>query len=181
MRQTEGGTVVKSKKALIIFPVLFLLSVIAIQCTRPASETGQDMVGRNAPEFNLPDLAGHEVSLEQYKGKIVILDFWATWCQPCRMIMPMLDEIQEDYSGKLSILAINLQEPKDMVRDYTLRQNLHSRVLLDADYSIGDRYGVIGIPMQVLIDQNGIIRYVNEQGIIPGMDSRIRDEINKLL
>jgi len=170
--------IVKDKKALIIFLVAFFLSIIAIQCNYPDSETGPVEVGQEAPKFKLQDLAGSEVSLEQYKGKLVILDFWQTSCGPCRYTMPMLDELQEEYSGILSVLAINLQEPKELVRNYILEQNLHSRVLLDEDSSVGNRYGTYAIPMQFLIDQDGIVQH-----IITGVSpiGPIRAEINKLL
>ena len=170
--------IVKDKKELIVCLVAFLMLVIGVQCSLPPSATGTVEVGQAAPPFNLKDLSGREVSLDQYKGKIVILDFWATWCGPCRMTMPMLDKIQEEYSGKLSVLAINLQEPKNMVREYVLKQNLSSRVLLDEDYSIGTRYGTSAIPTQFLVDQNGIVRQI-WTGYYPA--AQIKAEINKLL
>lgn len=170
--------IVKDKKVLIVFLIAFILLVLTIQCNYPDSETGPVEVGKEAPKFKLQDLAGSEVSLDQYKGKLVILDFWQISCPPCRMTMPMLDKIQEDYSGKLSVLAINLQEPKELVRNYILEQNLSSRVLLDEDSSVGSRYGTYAIPMQFLIDQNGIVRQI-WTGVHP--DSQIRAEINKLL
>lgn len=165
----------KSKQALIIILVVFLVSIITFELFR---STGPVEVGRTAPQFTLQDLAGREVSLEDYRGKIVILDFWATWCGPCRMTMPMLDDIQKEYTGKMSILAINLQEPKDVVREYIMRQGLHSEVLLDEDGSVGRQYGAAAIPMQLLIDQDGIIRY-----IVTGVENPrvIKGEINKLL
>ena len=137
-------------------------------------------VGKAAPQFTLQDLAGREVSLADYRGKIVILDFWATWCGPCRMTMPMVDDIQKEYAGKMSVLAINLQEPKDVVREYILTQNLHSEVLLDEDGSVARQYGAAAIPMQLLIDQNGIVRNITT-GFDPRMGSQIRAEINSLL
>jgi thiol-disulfide isomerase/thioredoxin len=170
---------VKDKKALLIYLATFVVMVVAVQCFRPPAETGAVEIGQAAPQFMLPDISGREVTLDHYKGKIVILDFWQTTCGPCRYTMPMLDQIQDEYSGKLSVLAINLQEPKELVRNYILEQNLHSRVLLDSEYSVGDRYGIFAIPMQFLIDQNGIVRY-----IMTGADPTgriIRGEINKLL
>ncbi|MBN2319775.1 MAG: TlpA family protein disulfide reductase [Acidobacteria bacterium] len=167
----------KNKQALMIFLIVFLLSIVAIQFFR---SPGAVAAGNAAPQFTLQDMAGREVSLDDYRGKVVILDFWATWCGPCRMTMPMLDEIQEEYNGKISVLAINLKEPKGVVREYILQQDLRSEVLLDEDGSVGSRYGAAAIPMQFLIDQNGIVRDILT-GFSPGMGSRIREEINKLL
>ena len=165
----------KSKQALIIFVIVFLITIFVIQSYR---SKGPVEVGRPAPSFTLQDMTGHEVSLDDYRGKIVILDFWATWCGPCRVSMPMLDNIQQNYSGKLSVVAVNLQEPKGVVREYILAQNLHSTVLLDEEGSVGIRYGAESIPLQILIDQKGIVRY-----IAMGVKSprEWRDEINKLL
>jgi len=171
---------VKDKKLLIVFFIAIVLMPLSMQCYRPVQETGPLEVGQAAPAFALQDLEGNDVSLEQYKGEIVILDFWATWCGPCRMTMPMLDELQDQYSGKLALLAVNLNEPKDVVREYVMNEGLGSRVLLDEDGSVGALYGVIGIPMQVLIDQNGTVQFIMT-GVGPGMDSKIRAEINKLL
>jgi peroxiredoxin len=168
----------KDKKALLIYLATFVLMVVAVQCFRPPAETGAVEIGQAAPQFMLPDISGREVTLNQYKGKIVILDFWQTTCGPCRYTMPMLDKIQDEYSGKLSVLAINLQEPKELVRNYILEQNLHSRVLLDSEYSVGDRYGIFAVPMQFLIDQNGVVRNI-WVGMHP--DTEIKDGINKLL
>jgi len=111
---------VKSKQALIIFLVVFLVTIIVMQSFR---SSGPVEIGKRAPQFTLQDMSGREVSLGDYRGKIVILDFWATWCGPCRMTMPMLDDIQKEYEGKLSVLAVNLQEPKSVVREYILQES----------------------------------------------------------
>jgi len=137
-------------------------------------------IGRAAPAFKLPDLSGQEVSLDQYKGRVVMLDFWATWCGPCRMTMPLLETLQKEYAGNLILLAVNLQEPKDAVRDYVRAQNIHSRVLLDREGSVGEVYGTDSIPMQILIDKQGIVRHV-QVGYGPGVASKLRSEIEKLV
>ncbi|MBN2241884.1 MAG: TlpA family protein disulfide reductase [Acidobacteria bacterium] len=167
----------KSRQWLILFLVLFLLTIIAVQSFR---SSGPVEVGKSAPDFTLKDMVGRDVSLDEYRGRIVILDFWATWCGPCRLTMPMLDEIEKEYSGEMSVLAINMQEPKGVVRDYILEEGLNSRVLLDEDAAIGRQYGVAGIPMQYLVDREGIVRLILS-GFHPRMGSQIRDEISKLL
>lgn len=172
-----GRAVVNTRQALIIFLIVFLLAIFTIQIFRSSGSVG---LGKTAPQFTLQDLAGREVSLEDYRGKIVILDFWATWCGPCRRTMPILEEIQAEYNGKMSVLAINLRESKDAVRDYILAQGLDATVLLDRDGSVGKQYGAAAIPMQFLVDQNGIVRDVLT-GFSPGMRSRIREQINRLL
>jgi thiol-disulfide isomerase/thioredoxin len=173
----EGETVMK-KKILVVSLVLSFSAIILSSCSRPSSgPEAMVEVGLEAPKFKLPDLSGQEVSLDQYKGKVVMLDFWATWCGPCRMSMPILENIQKEYSNDLTLLAINLQEPRDGVRDFVREQGIHSRVLLDESGKIGETYGAGSIPMQVLIDRQGVVRY-----IVFGVRaaSELRGMINKL-
>ncbi len=167
----------KSKQALFLIIGVFLITIFVIQSFRSQEPVE---AGKAAPPFTLQDMSGREVSLDDYKGEIVIVDFWATWCGPCRMTMPMLDDIQEEYAGKMSVLAVNLQEPKGVVREYILEHGLNSKVLLDEDGSVGRQYGAAAIPLQLLIDQNGIIRLILN-GFHPGMGAQFRNEINKLL
>jgi len=148
-------------------------------CIRPSSETASVEIGRPAPAFKLPDLKGQEISLDQYRGKIVMLDFWATWCGPCRMTMPLLEKLQKEYTNNMVLLAINLQESGDVVREYMREQGLSSHVLLDEKGSLGEIYGTDAIPMQVLIDKEGIVRDI-KTGFSPSMLSQLRAEIERL-
>ncbi len=160
--------------------VILLFSAVLCSCTRPPSEPESMLqVDSPAPKFKLPSLSGGEMSLDQFKGKIVMLDFWATWCGPCRMTMPLLEKLQKEYPNDLVLLAINLQESKDVVSDYVRKQGIDSRVLLDEEGSVGAVYGTESIPMQVLVDKNGIVRHV-QIGFSPRMSSQLRAEIQKL-
>jgi thiol-disulfide isomerase/thioredoxin len=172
---------VTKRKAVVFYVLISLAAIMIAGCVRPPSETEPAVeIGRPAPEFKLPDLSGQEVTLDQYKGKVVMLDFWATWCGPCRIVMPVLESIQKEYAGSMVLLAINLQEPRDMVRDYVRAQNIHSRILLDEEGSVGAAYGTDSIPMQILIDKKGIVRHI-QAGFGPRTASQLRAEIGKLV
>ena len=167
------------KKFLIAGAVLLFSALLVSGCTRSSEESPSLEVGRPAPSFKLPDLNGRQVSLDQYKGKVVMLDFWATWCGPCRMTMPLLEKLQREYPNNMVLLAINLQEaPKD-VREYVREQNVNSEVLLDESGSVGESYGTGSIPMQVLIDKAGIVRHV-QIGFSPRMTTQLRAQIEQL-
>ena len=170
----------KTKRRLSILSALALVSLLHLQCGRSRPTVGGLEIGQEAPVFELPDLAGRSVSLGQYQGRIVLLDFWATWCGPCRLSMPLLEDLQKEYPNDLVLLAVNLQEPPDDVRRYVDRQRIRSRVLLDQEGRVGGAYGSESIPMQVLIDQKGIIRHV-QVGFSPSMGARLKDEIDRLL
>lgn len=157
---------------------LFLMMLSS--CMRPSSRQEAVVeIGQPAPKFKLLDLKGQEVSLDQFKGKVVMLDFWATWCGPCQMTMPVIEKLEKEYADTLVVLAINLQETKGEVAEYIQRQGITSRVLLDESGSVGAAYGTESIPMQFLIDKTGIVRHI-QIGYSPRMASQLRAQIERL-
>jgi len=165
-------------KALSLTLLVLLASVVFVQCSGPRIGEHR-LMGGLAPQFELSDLEGRTVSLAQFRGKIVMLDFWATWCGPCRISMPILDRLQKEFSNDMVLLAVNLREPRDLVRDYVARQNVRSRVVLDLEGNVGEEYESDSIPMQVIIDQEGVVQHVSV-GVIPRMEEQLRTEINRL-
>ena len=168
------------RNAFAVCLVLCISAMILSGCAHRSPESGPMVeIGQAAPNFKLPDLNGQQVSLDQYRGKVVMIDFWATWCGPCRMTMPIVENLQKEYADTMVLLTINLQESRDAVRDYIRAQGIHSRVLLDEEGLVGTMYGAESIPLQILIDKQGIVRFI-QAGYGPGMASRLRAEINKL-
>jgi peroxiredoxin len=111
-----------------------------------------------APNFIIQDLNGKAVSLEDYRGKIVFLNFWATWCPPCLLEMPSMEKLHTQFKNKdFAILAIDLQEDPDKVRSFKERFQLNFPILLDADASVAAAYGIISIPTTYLVDRNGYL------------------------
>jgi thiol-disulfide isomerase/thioredoxin len=161
------------------FAACLALLVWQLGCSNPPAATGELEAGKPAPNFKLPDLNGNQVTLEQFKGKVVLLDFWATWCGPCRMSMPQLERLQAQYPSDLALLAINLQEERDQVSSYVRSENIHSRVLLDEQGEVARVYRAGAIPFQVLIDKTGIIRHT-QMGFSPRMTDSFRELIEQL-
>lgn len=158
--------------------IIAVIALVLSGCGRPPEPEALE-IGSAAPAFDLPGLDGKKVSLNSYKGKVVLLDFWATWCGPCRMTMPVLDRLQKEYPADMTVLAINLQEPPDVVRKYVREQGVAARVLLDESGAVGETYGTGSIPMQVLIDRAGIVRHI-QLGFHPDMTSQLRTAIEKV-
>lgn len=115
-----------------------------------------------APGFNLPALDGGEVSLEDYKGRKILLNFWASWCPPCRAEMPDLDKVYQNYKDKgVVVLAINLANTEYSPGDgpaYIQENGFTFPVLIDKKGSVGALYQVISLPTTYFIDSDGIIR-----------------------
>ena len=137
------------------------------------------IIGQPAPPFQLEDLEGREATLEEYKGKVVVLDFWATWCAPCRITMPQLEELQLEHPNDFVLLAVNFGEPEGVVAPYARARNLKARVLLDEDGRITGSYPSSSIPTQVVIDGDGIVRHV-QTGNYPGWRDDLWRQINRL-
>ena len=170
------------KKKLFLASGILILSVMMISgCIHlPSGSESGVQVGQPAPNFKIPDLYGHEISLDQYKGKVVLLDFWATWCGPCRMALPVVERLQKEFPSTLILLAINLQDRKEEITDFIYKLGLTSQVLMDENGSVGQAYGAASIPMEVLIDKQGVVRFV-QMGFDPRSTiSRLRAEIEQL-
>ena len=117
-----------------------------------------------APDFSLNDLSGQPVTLSQYSGNIVLLDFWATWCQPCRMSIPELVDIQKRYNDQgVVILGVSLDDPKQFnnnyLRAFKKKFKMNYPVLRSSDEMLRDYFGnrQISIPTMYIIDRKGKI------------------------
>ena len=134
-----------------------------------------DLSGQTAGDFTLPDLAGRQHSLKDLRGKVVMLDFWATWCGPCRMQMPLVDKLAQEMKEKgLVVFAVNQGESSETARRFFERNKYSTTALLDQKAEVGRRYKVSGIPTLVIIDREGKIaaHYVglhNEEALRQGL------------
>lgn len=118
-------------------------------------------IGQVAPNFTLKNLNGEEVSLEDYRGKNVIVNFWASWCPPCRQEMPDFQDFYEDYKDDdFTILAVNVQESKATASKFIEENGYSFPVLLDSTGEIAITYMVSGIPTSYILDKEGVIRYM---------------------
>ncbi len=144
-----------------IWVVLALVGLVAVSV---AFLGGVDEEPAPAPEFTLRSLDGVDVSLSDYRGRVVLLDFWATWCKPCTTTFPELHALQQDYADRgVVLLVVSLDRSEQRARDYFTENGYETdNVLwgsLEEARAVKALYGVGGIPRTFLIDRTGYIRY----------------------
>jgi thiol-disulfide isomerase/thioredoxin len=134
-----------------------------------------------AAEFTLPSRTGEAVSLSALKGQVVLINFWATWCGPCRKEMPLLEQIQKKYAPLgFTLLGVNVEEDTAMMDTFLKDVPVTFPILLDPANGISKLYDVSAMPSTVIVDRKGNIRYVH-QGYQPGDESKYQDMIRQLI
>ncbi len=164
-----------------IFMTAMGMSVSAGNEKRPVSPSEIDKLEKNkAPDFSLKDLSGRPVTLSSLKGKVVLLNFWATWCPPCISEMPVFNRLYKQMRARgLEIVAISADRSEDYVRDFTSKHSLDFKVIYDESRDVVKRYKVFSMPTTFLIDKNGIIveKFFGEYD---WTDQEIKKKIEKL-
>lgn len=124
-------------------------------------------VGTPADEFRLTDLDGKAHSLSQYRGKVVLVNFWATWCKPCTTEMPAMQASFDKLRDKgFVVLAINELEDDAKVRDHIKQYGHTFPVLMDRDNKVANQFGVFGLPVSVFIDEKGVVQEYLKGGLL---------------
>jgi peroxiredoxin len=144
----------------------------AALAARPNGPPPEAAVGHPAPDFGLNDVEGHHVSLQALRGKVVLLNFFATWCVPCRSEMADIGRLLRNHPTELAVLAIDKQEPGDDVRAYTSQDHLPYAPLLDPTLSVWQRYHVNLQPVSFWIDRAGTVRAIHYGPMAPAYMAR---------
>ncbi|MFT7108433.1 MAG: thiol-disulfide isomerase/thioredoxin [Psychrobacter glaciei] len=137
--------------------IVLSLTIIFSQVALSASP------GQMAPNFKLPGIkTGNLMSLKSHRGKVVYLDFWASWCGPCRQSLPLLNELRNEFRKKgFEVIAVNLDEDKADAKAFLKQFPVNYPVLLDPNGKVPQKYDVPGMPTSYLIDRSGKIRQVH--------------------
>jgi thiol-disulfide isomerase/thioredoxin len=169
--------------------VVFFLSFAWLTVKVKTMKTGMGMgtgietlpLQEPAPDFSLKDLEGREWSLSELKGKVVMIDFWATWCQPCKAEMPMLGEIHQKYNEYgFELLAVDVGEDENTVRKFVEELDVDLPILMDEESRVSNLYKVQAFPTSFLIDTSGILQYVHV-GLDPFLHSQLTGEIYSMI
>jgi peroxiredoxin len=139
------------------------------------------LTGQSAPDFALKSSSGENLRLSEFRGDVVMVNFWATWCGPCRQEMPLLDELYSRY-GRVgfSLLGVNIDDNSSKAMDMVSELGVTFPVLFDSRKEVSELYQVNAMPVTVLIDREGTVRYVHH-GYKPGYEEKYLDQIRSLL
>jgi thiol-disulfide isomerase/thioredoxin len=154
---------------------LLLAAALSIAPVPASDATGP------AAEFALTSRTGEVVSLSGLKGQVVLINFWATWCGPCRKEMPLLEQIQKKYAPLgFTMLGVNVEEDTTMMDAFLKDVPVTFPILLDPANGVSKLYNVSAMPSTVIVDRKGNIRYIH-QGYKAGDESRYQDMIRQLI
>ena len=134
-----------------------------------------------APDFTLTDAGGQSVTLSDLQGQVVMINFWASWCGPCREEMPLLEQIHQRYESLgFTLLGVNVEENSADGQAFLAERPVSFPVLYDPDNGISKLYDVVAMPSTVLIDRQGNVRYLHH-GYKPGYENDYQDQIRALV
>ena len=151
---------------------LALAATAAVPAITPASL---------APDFTLHTMDGPNLRLKEQRGRVVMVNFWATWCGPCRQEMPQLNKLYEKYRASgFVLLGVNVDDDTRNAADVAAKLGLKFPVLLDTDKTVSRQYDLATMPSTVLIDRDGKVRYVH-RGYVSGYEDDYEKQIRELL
>lgn len=158
-----------------------VIALLACVGTLLSFAASADIVGQPAPDFALRSMKGSPVRLSEHLGEVVVINFWATWCGPCRQEMPLLDQLYGKYQrAGLILLSVNIDETAAPAIEMAQTLEVSYPVLFDSRKEVSRAYEVSAMPVTVLVDRAGVVRYVSE-GYKPGYEKRYTEKLRELL
>ena len=156
-----------------------ILLVLAIFMGSSLASSG--LTGQTAPDFVLKSATGENLRLSEYRGDVVMINFWATWCGPCRQEMPLLDELYGRYQRVgFNLLGVNIDDDSRRAMAMVNELGIKFPVLFDEDKKVSKLYEVEAMPLTLLLDREGTVRHIHH-GYQPGYEQKYLDEIRSLL
>lgn len=164
------ATILKKSMAAIGLTVLFA-----------SAAATADIAEGPAPDFALKSSSGENLRLSEFRGEVVMINFWASWCGPCRQEMPLLDELYSQYKPLgFTILGVNVEQDPTQARQMLNDSPVNFPVLFDKQSEVSKLYNVVAMPSTVLVDRDGNVRYLH-QGYKPGFEDTYQQQVRALI
>ena len=146
-----------------------------------SSLASSSLAGQPAPDFALKSATGENLRLSEYRGDVVMINFWATWCGPCRQEMPLLDELYTRYERVgFNLLGVNIDDDSSRAMAMVKELGVTFPVLFDASKDVSRLYQVDAMPVTIIVDREGNVRHVH-RGYKPGYEQKYLDQVRALL
>jgi peroxiredoxin len=156
-------------------------AVLATLLVASASQAAMPAVGRVAPDFTLKSDSGKNLKLSEYRGQVVMVNFWATWCGPCRQELPLLNRIHEQYrKAGFVLLGVNIDDQPAAAQAMMKSLGIRFPVLFDTEKRVSRLYDVSAMPSTLLIDRDGKLRHVH-LGYKAGYETLYENQVRELL
>lgn len=134
-----------------------------------------------APDFTLKSLEGSNLRLEEYRGQVVLINFWASWCGPCRQEMPLLDRLHHRYEDTgFAVLGVNVEGDVGPAQEIVEKTKVTFPVLIDEDQRVSEMYNLEAMPSTVVVDRDGVVRYIH-RGYKPGDEAKYVEVVKALI
>ena len=159
-------------------PRLLMACLVSLMCV---SLAGAAAVKGPAPNFTLKSMNGKNLKLSEMTGNVVLINFWASWCGPCREEMPLLNALHKKYAPLgFTVLGVNVEEQLDGARGFLSNVPVDFPILLDNTNKVSKQYKVVAMPTTVVVDRDGNMRYLHE-GYKPGDEKKYQKMVKKLV
>jgi peroxiredoxin len=154
---------------------------LVISVVAASSLASSGLAGQPAPDFALKSSSGQNLRLSEYRGDVVMINFWATWCGPCRQEMPLLDELYSRYQRVgFNLLGVNIDDDSSPAMAMIDELGVSFPVLFDSSKEVSRLYRVDAMPVTIIVDREGNVRHVH-QGYKPGYEQQYLDQVRALL
>lgn len=161
-------------------PMLRLLAVLLLGLGLATSAPALEQ-SKPAPNFTLKSAGGENVKLSELRGQVVLINFWASWCGPCRQEMPLLDALHQRYKSLgFTVLGVNVEQDPAKARQMLEDIPVSFPVLFDTRNQVSEAYQVDAMPSTVIVDRDGVVRYIHK-GYVPGDENKYQAVVRKLI
>ncbi len=160
---------------------LRLLGAALAACLLTVSLARAEAPPTPAPDFTLKSRSGENLRLSDYRGEVVMINFWASWCGPCRQEMPLLEQLYSEYNPLgFTILGVNVEEDSGKALAMLNEIPVSFPVLFDTSSKVSKLYNVVAMPSTVLVDRDGRVRFLH-RGYKPGYEQTYQDQVRALI
>ena len=153
-------------------------AVLALGMSLTANAVG---IKDAAPDFTLKSLEGENLRLKEYQGQVVLINFWASWCGPCRQEMPLLDRIHQRYQDAgFAVLGINVEGEIEPAERIAKKTKVTFPILIDEGQRVSETYNLEAMPSTIVVDRDGVVRYIH-RGYKPGDEAKYLEVVKQLI